>query len=189
MSHSTKLIAASLLAGIAVPASAAVVLNVQNVGNDLVISGGGTLDITTWNFDSTVSNVPSLSDDGVSVGTSANVDFYTMPANFAGVGTIETGRGATANSGTGDAFGLFWVDDIGGSVPVGYVSGSPLLGTATFLNESLATFNLSVGQSFTWTWDTASAGTDSFTINVVPEPTSLAVMLVALAGVARRRRN
>lgn len=170
-------------------ASAGVILNVQEVGSDIVISGGGSLDISTWTYSST-SSVPlaTVSNDAVRVGL-GTADLYTMPVGFSGIGVLPLGGGYTANSASGDLFGIYWVDETGGGVPTGYASGAPLSGSSTYLNRSFASMGWDVGASYTWTWNKASGGTDFLTLNVgnVPEPTSVALLM--LGGVALLQRG
>jgi hypothetical protein len=79
------------------------------------------------------------------------------------------------------------------AVPVGYVSGTPLgTSTLTFNGKTLAALGVIDG-TYKWTWGTG-ADADSFTLQIgpvtTPEPASLALLAVGLAGlgVALRRR-
>ena len=75
-------------------------------------------------------------------------------------------------------------------VPTGYESGDPLSGSAIFTGESFASLGIIPG-TYMWTWFT-STGKDSYTLQVVPEPStfaiaSLGVLLLAMVG--RQQRN
>jgi hypothetical protein len=74
------------------------------------------------------------------------------------------------------------------SLPVGYVSGTPIDGEAT-IGGSLAYLGMS-GGTYSYSW---SGGSESITLNVypVPEPSSMAVFAFgsAIAGYKIRRRK
>jgi len=192
----SRLIIAALAAGGATgaPALAEVTLTAQEVGNDVIISGGGTLDTSLWADVGSVLGTPALQADttfliGPLPGDMDNVDVYMTPVNFDGPATI--GPGMTFNlaeSGSGDSVGL-WIDEyIALYVPVDYDSGDPIVGSeSVFENDSFTSLGLSKGE-YTWTWDTADGSGDSFTIRIIPAPGSLALMgLAGLAGRQRRR--
>jgi uncharacterized protein (TIGR03382 family) len=68
-----------------------------------------------------------------------------------------------------------------------YVSGSPLSGSSTWSNQTLSSLGITPGV-YTWTWNT-SAGTDFFTINVVPAPGAAPLFAMTGAIHFRRRRD
>jgi hypothetical protein len=78
------------------------------------------------------------------------------------------------------------------ALPENYVSGSPLSDSSTYDNQNFASLDVTPGV-YVWTWG-SGATADSFTLDIgaapaVPEPASLTLLGVALAGlgVARRR--
>jgi len=102
-----------------------------------------------------------------------------------------------ADSGTGDLFGaayFYFVD--GGTlvpavpaiiVPAFYTSGTELAGTAVFSGETFDSLGITLG-SYTWTWG-SGVTFDSFTLLVVPEPSTLLIALTAILAPLLRRRT
>lgn len=84
-----------------------------------------------------------------------------------------------------DSNGLFYL-----SVPSGYVEGTALVASNGFFpGTTLADFSLVVGRTITQTWAYAG-GTESFTIQAVPEASVAAFCLACCPLlVARRRRS
>ena len=180
-------------------AHAALTFQLEQVGDDVVLTGSGSL------------NVSVLTLDGqAAVGSGLNPHF-----GVAQVGTIEdfgnlvdTYLGATgpssfgndtdlnfkfADSGTGDAAGISGAGLGNGTeirLPAGYVSGDPLFGTATFDGATFASLGFTPG-TYTYTWG-SGLNADSLTVtSVVPEPSTWALMTVGAGllafSVARRR--
>ncbi|MHC5025337.1 MAG: hypothetical protein ACYTGR_01075 [Planctomycetota bacterium] len=162
-------------------------VNIAEVGNDVVVTSGGTLDLSTWQFFPGIGGdlFTQLAPSRVFLGEDAfNVDIYAAPDSFAGPSSIPV-LTTGASSGIGDSLGF----DFGGTIytPTDYVPGSSLASTDTYLDHSFVTLGLTAGETYTWTWLTAAGGQDSFTINIVPSPAALAVF--GLFGVAAGRRR
>lgn len=174
---------------IASPAGAGVIITVEEVAGDVVFSGGGTLDISLWEFSHDTMVGPQISPFWVIMGETPSADFevYSDPVNFAGPREFPTINEITfADSGIGDAFGI-QLDTILFGVPEGYTSGDPLASTMTFNNHTFASLGLVEGE-YTWTWDTLDPRqSDFFTVVVVPAPGAIA--LLGVAGMAARRRR
>lgn len=194
----TRSVQRAILAGCVVgtsgsPAMAGVVVIVEEIGNDVVISGGGTLDTSLWTYLNTVPQSPGLQANlAVVLGpVPLTNDIYGAPINFTGPAMIGPGTATFfADGGNGDPFGLFWLPDPAHTamfVPAGYVSGELLTGTmSTFLDHSFSSLGLTEG-TYTWTWDTADGQGDFFSINVVPAPSMFA--LLGIAGLVPGRRR
>jgi hypothetical protein len=145
-------------AGFSPQASAEVTIDItevadpaQPLGFDVTATGSGTIDLADLVIvgGDTFSPAIQASIGLVAVGGGTVIDIYSGssgPSNF--------GSGAVfdASSGTGDDFGTC---GCGGpiGVPSGYVSGSPLSGSATWDNATFSSLGLTTG-IYTWTWGT-----------------------------------
>jgi hypothetical protein len=176
--------AALLLASLPGTADAGFVIDVSQVGGNVAATGSGSLDLAGLSFlfsgaDRSGVN-PSSGLVVVGPPVSTSVDVYTGatgPTSFGG------GNFTQASSGNGDLVGIEGIfGDI--VVPEGYVSLTPLSGSATWDNTTIAGLGLAPG-TYTYTWPS-----DTLTVNIVPEPSSLAMTGMAVAAgliVAARR--
>ncbi len=198
---------ATLSLGIAAaPASAAYVVDITQVGNDVFVTGSGSINLAglgnPGGGTTPIDAVLGASFGYLHVGSSPDQAYsgtVTGPSNF---GTNVTGGYTVATSATGDVVGFNVQNDQTGTrfiiVPNGYVSGTDLgTSTATYEDETFADLHLIAGTSYTWTWGTGQ-NLDSFTVNVeqvaaVPEPSTWAMMIFGFAGVGflayRRKRG
>lgn len=210
------LLGAVLAAALAVPgAQAAYTITIQQVGNDVVAMGSGSLDVTPFGGGSSDSRFPN-------VGTTNGFSFVFVGGSALGSGSAVTvysdefnpvtggdavfgvvGEGGFASSATGDLVGLepasLFDPDSNTKlyVPEGYVAGAPLSGTATWADSTINSLGLFAG-SYVWAWDDG-ASADSLTLVIVapggpeqvPEPGTLVLMAAGLAslGLARRQRG
>ena len=62
-----------------------------------------------------------------------------------------------------------------------------LSGTATFEDNTVAAMGLQEGQ-YVWTWG-SGGNADSLTLNITPEPATLALLAVGATALLRRRRR
>jgi PEP-CTERM motif len=170
-------------------ANAAVIINIVQQGNDVIMSGGGTLDLFLVDGSLPAATEASVhGNDGIALlgplggQFTGSIDFtqgvlLTGPTSF-GNGTLPI----EPTSGSGDLFGIlgFRSELI---VPTGYVSGESLSATDTFANQTLSSLGLTPG-TYVYTYDTGLAA-DSLTVQIgaVPEPSTWAMMILGFAGV------
>jgi len=189
---------AAMMAGFALAwggvANAAVIISVVQSGSDVVFTGIGTIDTTDLGPETAGFAIGGMNPSAGSLGVGPAI--LTPVELFPGVPVLPTdfgaGGGIVATSGTGSIFGATKFQDAI-IVPVGYVSGTSLSGTATFANETFATLGLTQG-TYVFSWGT-QADADTLTIDVgtvtaTPEPATLAVFGVPLlVGLLTRRRR
>jgi hypothetical protein len=187
--RTTAISAAALaVAQFASPAQAAYTVTLEQVGANVVATGSGTLNIAGLG-----SIGPGIDPAGLVPFTGVIItgppavgeDFYTGVTG--GPTSFGSGPVTLASSGSGDKV------DIGGqlrelTVPLGYVSGNPLADTSTYDNTSFSSLGVTPG---TYTWTLPSGDTFRLQIGVVPEPASLTLLAVGLAGlgIALRTRR
>ena len=182
------------LAGIfalAAPARAVVVINIQQVGSDVVATSSGSLDLSGLGLvtanGSTSFDYMSPSSGILFVGTPGSSSVYT---GFTTSGNLGSGSFTSANSNSGDLMGADMADSYL-FLPHNYASGSNIAGSATWSVATFGTLGLTAGSSLTYSWSG-----DSITVNVlspVPEPATAALLsgcgAAFLVGIYRRRKN
>jgi hypothetical protein len=157
------------------PAQAGYTVTLRQVGPDVVATGSGSIDLTGLTFFRSTSLNPAINplfqySGFISTGpTSSRVDSYSYPApRIGGFGPAPT---TAANSGSGNMVGIAGnLDDLGIfqgfllSVPKGYVSGTALSDSATYIGKTFATLGVTPG-TYVWTW--GPGANQNFTLDVV----------------------
>jgi hypothetical protein len=171
-------------------AQAEVILNaVETANRDVVISGGGTLNLDAWLKSSTAYYRPVIAPAtaGVMVGignaeVGGYAETYVYPSNYLGPPSFGDGIPRYADDFEGDLFG----SDPSGPylfVPDGHPTGDPLSGSATYYNTTFDELGMEVG-TYVWRWGSGSTA-DSFTLNVGvggPEPVTIGGSVFGLVG-------
>ncbi len=188
MKKQRNMLVAGLVLGLmASCAQAAVIIDIQEVGNDVLVSGSGSYNLSALSYSS----------PAISVGIRAD-SVYVTPGNdermshyiWATTAPTEIGPGTSffaPDQTTGSPFGVSGGGAGSFFVPEGYVSGSALAGTSTYENKTLVDLGLTEG-TYEWTWGTGETA-DTVTVNIgtVPEPATMS--LLALGGMALLRRK
>jgi hypothetical protein len=179
---------------LAVPAArAAYVININEVGPDVIGTGSGSIDIKDLTYVTSAelngSIAPSLA--RVLIGNTAFVNAYVSISGPSSFGS-EFGLGAETSEDSGPIVGItsgneLFVEE--GNY-AGYISAESLgTSTATWSNSSFSSLGLTPG-SYVYTWGTGPDA-DSFTVNIgpTPEPTSLSLFALTSLALLRRRQR
>jgi hypothetical protein len=182
-------------------AAADITIDITQTGSNVVATEMGTVNTTdlTSIGTSNAADQPFLDAQiatlvmGGTAGVSTNELIYS---GISGPGSWGPGTFVLPTAASGDHFGL---DGNNGRLvtPQGYISGTQLMGTATFSGTTISTLGLNKG-TYVYTWGSGSAA-DSLTVRIgtvsaVPEPsTAIAAVFGAVAfvgyGWSRRRRD
>lgn len=167
------------------------IINVNQVGSDVVAIGSGTIDLTGLTLNSSGGAAPTPrigpAQDFLEGPTSGAIaDLYTgISGPVIGNGTITE-----PTSGSGDEFGI--LSGIYLAVPNGYISGAALSATDTYSGATLASLGLTPG-TYKYTW---GSGTGALTVQVGPAAAPLpsaftggSICLALLAGSSWRQRR
>ena len=169
-------------------AKAVIILQVQQVGSDVVVTGSGRANFSALTFDSSDIMYQNVLTDvqlyaGPNVPNGGVVDLYTGvntgPTSVSSNQLVVEEPDESSAASHGDLFGIV-TSPYTLVLPKGYISNSELSGVSTFRNQTIAGLGLRTGTS-TWTWGT---GSDFDSINlVVPNRTPVPAPL-PLAGAA-----
>ncbi len=169
------------------PADAGLIITIDQVGPDVVASTpGGSLNTTSLFFVQSGTLGPYVWPvfAEVFLGAPGGFDQY---GNITGPGSWGPPSSPTdADAGSGPLIGVSsgrWL-----VVPAGYISGTALAAsTATFSSATIASLGLTPG-SYEYTWG-SGASADFLTVNIVPEPTTGALLALGVLVLAARRHS
>jgi hypothetical protein len=164
------------------PAQAGYIVTLEQVGSDVVATGGGFIDLTGLTFFNneapSAAIFPSIAEiiTGPTAPTALDVyQGFSGPQNFGGGSLL-----IFANSGSGDSVAVDARDNLL-AVPHGYVSDSALSDISTYSGQTFSSLGVTPG-TYEWTWGTGPNQNFTLIIGEVPEPSTWAMMLLGFAG-------
>lgn len=161
-----------------------VVITCQESGPNVVCTVSGSANLTGLGFGGPIGEPSRLINPSLPsiVLGSGGLEIYS---GMSSVNTFGSGTDTIASSFAGDAVGF---SGSSLTLPIGYVTGASLSGTATWNTTSFATLGITLG-THTGTW--GAGPNQRLTLNVVPEPTALLCLSAAglcVGGFATSRR-
>ena len=166
---------AALLLALAVPgrAHAKFTLTLTQSGNNVVISGNGSLDTTALSLTAHPTNSVSIRiipSNGYVVSGALTNNGYNAYSGLTGPKTFGSAVLTNADAGTGSVIGVNGAGStLGLFAPQGYTSGTSFTTSSTYDNATFASLGFTPGV-YTYTWGTG-ADADSFIVTGgVPEP-------------------
>jgi len=177
------------------PAHAAYVINVQQVGSNVVMTGSGSVNLSALNLFGGGGVNPSFTQPRFGyalIGQSGVSNYwsgFTGPISFGTMNPVYT----PATSSTGVMVGIAAFENLL-VLPSNYVSGASLAtNSSLFENQTFSSMALQEGV-YTWNWG-AGAAADSFTVQIgqtapaIPEPATWAMMLLGFAFIGGAMRS
>ena len=178
------LLTVGIALGVAAPSisEAAVVITIEQVGDNVVTTGDGTIDTKDLVRERAVNDGNAyIGPNSASVDVGASGGFRGWQG-ASGPEAFGAGDGGTPDVSSGDLFGIEFGDQI--DLPSSYTSDSPLSGSATYDNATFASLGLTTGV-YVYSWG-SGANADSLTVDVgvapVPEPSTWAMLLIGVIG-------
>jgi hypothetical protein len=178
-----------LLLGVVRPAHAALILTMEEVGADVVVSASGTANLAAFAVPLNIFEPGAMNPSFGFIVSGDSAD-KTLDAYGPITGPASFGAGAflPASSGSGPGFGVAAQGSLL-VVPDGYASGALLSGTSVYAGTTFASLGVTPG-TYVWNWGSGPTA-DSLTLQIgpaaAPEPVSLSLLAVGVAGFAVRR--
>lgn len=177
----------------------AVTITAIETGGDVMFMGSGMINLGSLSFSRSIDSYAGLTPKnqsfppGVTLGGTGTGTDPLLMNRYLGISTTPSILGSGAfrifDLVSGDRFGVG--NRIVGaeiSVPDGYISGSMLQGTGTFIGETFATLGVVPG-TYVWEWGSGNSA-DSLTLNVlIPEPSTGMLVIFGLSTMFLRRHR
>lgn len=179
-----------VLLGAPRPTHAALIVTMQEVAGDVLVSGSGTANLAALSFLFNAFGIAAISpSEGLIIlGDNFAGPLLNVYGGLSGPLSFGSGGLTFATSATGDLFGLRGEAGVL-AVPDGYVSGTSLNATSMFASATFASLGVTPG-TYVWTWGSGNTS-DSLTLRIggaaVPEPVSVSLLAVCAAGLTVRR--
>jgi hypothetical protein len=166
---------------LASPAQAGYVITVEQLGDNVVATGSGAIDLTDLDFFMNTDRGPGFIDPLIACILTGDslIDIYT---GFSGPTSFGSSGETLATSNNGSGVGINGGQNLL-AVPPGYISDTVLSASSTFANQTFSSLGVTPG-TYEWTWGTGE--NQNFTVLIgaaaVPEPASAALLGGALGG-------
>jgi hypothetical protein len=157
------------------------VVTLEEVGSNVVATGGGQIDLTGLMFRGFGGSTGPVINPGFAgsqfvIGATGSFDVYFR---FTGP-NFGTGSATPASTGTGDLVGF--VLNVGQLyVPAGYVSGNPLTDSATYDNATFASLSVIPGV-YKYSWGSGADQRITLEIGQTPLPAALPLFATGLGA-------
>jgi hypothetical protein len=164
-------------------ANAAYLMTIGEVGNDVVATGGGTLNISALFFGGTSSVSAEIQANQAIVITGLPSTGLFLSGIFGPDSSFGSGNEVAATTASGQSVGVDRAELL--IVPDGYASNTPLSSSATWNNQTLSSLGLNAG-TYTYSWGSGPSA-DTFTVQIVPEPSTWIAASLLVLGVGIRQ--
>ena len=170
-------------------ADASLILNLNQVGANTILTYSGQINTTGLTLIGPVATTASITPNQGILQNATSTNYF-LTGSSSGSQSFGTGGSATAVSSSGSPIYVNFNAPSLLGLPAGYASGSPLTGSLTFAG-TFATLGITDNMSYTFSWGGGGAGR-SVTLNVtsVPEPATMGVLAIGsvVGGYSYRRR-
>jgi hypothetical protein len=173
-------IGAAMLIGLfAQSAQAGYIVDLSQVGSNVIASGNGAIDLTGLSFVHSFAKLAAIHPSialiymGEAFPDITGVDEYCHSIGFTGPTSFGSGGESMPSSGRGGIVGIQnGINQDALFVPMGYVSGDPLGDVSTYKNQTFSSLCVTSGR-YEWTWGTGP--NQNFTLVIetaraIPEP-------------------
>jgi hypothetical protein len=162
----------------------------ESGGNVTLTVSGAISDLTPWTYDYSASgtgNFAFVAGDPVYFQvldpSGLSSAYYATTSNLITIGSGNQSYNLSGSTTTSVGFAVYSSGTAVLQLPESYSLGSNLSASATFVNESIQSLGFD-GGNYSWTF-----GADTIEVNVVPEPSAIALLSLGAIGLVARRRR